>query len=180
EIASFRWRLGEEKARVITSTSSEIICTFPSRGEYPILVEVTDSLGHSAVTESTVHVVRGGSSSFEVSGPTIELGGVLTYRVVARNTEATPLFLHFSLPLPPGTEYLDHEGGSFKDQKLSWSGTLPGDSSYEAQLRVRVNEVLPGQDIVATTHFEAGGDSFQRTCRTRVLAAVYLPLLLRP
>ncbi|MCD6520390.1 MAG: S8 family serine peptidase [Anaerolineae bacterium] len=180
EIASFRWRLGEEKARVITSTSSEIICTFPSRGEYPILVEVTDSLGHSAVTESTVHVVRGGSSSFEVSAPTIELGGTLTYRVVARNSEATPLFLHFSLPLPPGTEYLDHVGGSFKDQELSWSWTLPGDSSYEARLRVRVNEVLPGQDIVATTRFEAGGDSFQRTCRTRVLAAVYLPLLLRP
>ena len=179
-LVSYRWRLGEGEAVVVPSREPAISHLYSATGLHPISVEVTDSLGHKAVAHGTVAVMKGGSSSL-VASPSMALrGGEIVYRVVAVNTEAAPISLSFSLPLPPDTEYVSHAGGTFAEGALIWSGVLPLDASFGAEVCVRVRwDVQPNSDIVATAQFQAEGDGFTRSVRSRILAPVFTPLILK-
>jgi len=96
EILSYRWDLGE--GQTVTSDEPTIAHCFSSRGQHAIAVEATDSLGHKAVAQSTVTIVKGGSSTLAVSSPSVFRAEELSYTVVARNTDAEAISFSFSLP----------------------------------------------------------------------------------
>ena len=181
-VTSCRWRIGQgEEARTVVSDQPTIAYLFPSRGRFPISVEVTDSLGHKAVAHATVLIADGGSSTLTCDVSEANPGETISYQVLASNTGPGPLSMSFTLPLPPGTEYVSHTGGSFSAGALRWSGSLAPGASFGASLRVRVRYDSPsGVYLVATAEFRAGQDTFTKQVRTWINSRLYLPLLRRP
>ncbi len=182
-IVSYRWQVGEgEEARIIQSTKPTISLAFPAEGRYPIAVEATDALGHRAVAQSEVRIVKAGSSTLMANRSTASPGSEIYYQIVARNTSSDSMPISFTMPLPANTEYIAHDGGDFDDNVLSWSGTLAGGTTHATDLQVRVSRALTvSTNIVARATFRAGEDSFTRTAATRIIvtSAVYLPLVLK-
>lgn len=181
-IVSYRWRIGRgEGEKIVIGERPIITYLFPTRGQFPISVEATDSLGHKAVAHAKVWVVEGGSSTLTCSASEANPGDTISYQVLASNTSANTLPMRFVLPLPSGTEYLSHTGGDFRDGALSWSGSLAPGTSFGATLRVRIRYDGPsGAYLVATAEFRAGQDAFVKQVRTWVNARLYLPFLQKP
>jgi len=181
EVSSYRWRIGGgEDAQIVSSTESFIFHVFATRGDYEVAVEATDALGHRAVGHGTVSIVQGGSSTLSVTPDTALPGGELTYEVVARNTGTTSLPITFTLPLPASTDYLDHAGGTFGGDALSWHETLGAGEAFTGTLWVRVwASASRGTDLVATAQFQAGDDSFTKSATVSVVGRVYLPMIVK-
>jgi len=178
-ITSYRWRIGEgDDAQTVVGQSPEATFFFSSRGRVPVAVEVTDSLGHKAVAHADVLIVEGGSSTLTCDASIANVGQVLNYQVLVFNTGANAIAMSFALPLPAGTDYVSHTGGSFAGGALRWSGTLVAGDWFGATLQVRIRSDIPsGNDVVATVEFHAGQDTFSKEVRTRVNPRIYLPSL---
>ena len=180
ENVSYRWRLDSESgSQIVNSSVPTITHTYSERGTYPLAVEVTDSLGHKAIAHSTVTIVAGGTSTFAASRSEARRGEEIAYQITVRNTEANALSMSLSLPLPPGTEHVSHEGGAFSNGVLRWSGNLPPDTYSGVELCVRIRyDAEPGA-MVATVQFQAGGDVFSKSVSTRIWAQAYVPLIIK-
>lgn len=180
-ITAYRWRFGEGTgAQIIEGATPTVARVFAAAGTYPVAVEVTDDLGHKAVARATVTITQGGSSTLTVNPTRALPGAELLYQALVYNGSASPLAMSFTLPVPEGTTYVSHAGGTFTGSALTWSATLAANSTFNASLRIRVPRDAPGgSDITATATFHAGGGTFTRTATTRVLAALHLPLVVK-
>jgi uncharacterized repeat protein (TIGR01451 family) len=178
---NYRWRIGSGAgAVVVESATPSISHSFGASGVYPLAVEVTDALGHKAVAYTTVTVTQGGSSALTASAQAVAAGGEIIYTVTVRNTDPSSLSSRFTLPLPANTTYLTHQGGTYAQGKLTWTGSLPSHESYVARLHVRVPPgTRIGTEIVATADFVVGNSSFQREARSVVTAPAFLPLVIK-
>jgi len=182
EMRSFLWRIGEgDNAQSFTTDSATITYLFTERGHsYPVAVEVTDALGHKAIARSTVSIVEGGGSTLTTDRTSAIPGDTITYQAVVYNSGVAATNASLSLSLPSGTEYVSHLGGSYTNGTLTWSGSLPADASFTAELKARVGADLAlGTLITATARFAVGSDTFTRTVSTRVLTRSFLPVILR-
>jgi len=177
-ITSYRWRIGAG-SNVIQVVSKEpaIVHVFPRGGEYPIVVEATDAMGHKALATSVASISEGGAALFSVDVPFAASGDIVTYQLVLRNTGAQRSDFGFSLALPGATGYISHSGGSWDGQKLSWFGALDPGASMNAELRVRVGSAAtPGTDLAAIAEFTIAGTRLTREARTSLRSRLVLPL----
>lgn len=177
EVVSYRWRLGSE---IVAGSQPSVICAFDDRGSHPVAVEVTDALGHKAITQTTALIVDGGSSTLTVTHSRVVPGQELTYQIAVSNTAAYSLPVQFTLPLPQGTEYISHTGGSYEGGVLTWSAQVDSGATSRPEVTVQVlGDAQPGGEIVATAQFQAGEDEFTKAARTRVLYAMQFPLMMK-
>ncbi|MBC7237028.1 MAG: hypothetical protein H5T69_14400 [Chloroflexi bacterium] len=183
----FRWSLTGSRQPVVSSSSPTISPIYDQEGSYPLLVEATDDLGHSAIARGTVLIITGGASEFSGIPDRAKIGDLVTYRIVPRNVQAQPITMTVSVAIPEGTVYESHLGGNFGNDVWSWTGRLDADSSFTGELTVRIVEGLQaGEDIIAVAQFTAREQAaqnvertFQRTVHTRILATGFLPLLFK-
>jgi hypothetical protein len=208
-VTGFRWALGasppfedsqqslieKQKSRLEPLGEGEVKGTispvYPTAGQYPIVVEASDDLGHTAIAQGTVLVVPGGATEFGVSAAQAHVGdnATLIYRLMIRHIGHTPAYpttlpMQVSVALPANTEYISHIGGDVVAGVWSWSGNLAHNTAFGAELTVRVADtVRAGDDILAIAHLSVGAGpdaSWQRTARTRIIASHFFPLLFRP
>ena len=191
EMVSYRWKVGQgQKARTVNSSEPSIVYLFEEQGSYPVSVEATDSLGHKAVADGNVVVLKGGSSSLTVDRLTAFPGDTLTYDIAASNSEPFTVSFAFSFTVPAGTDYLFHEGdgSSFADGTLAWSGDLPPNESFEARMAVKIlDDIEEGTEIIGLAQFVADEGQFIKVARTRVILPqptasmwdVHLPVIAR-
>ena len=188
---AYRWRIGEgASARLVTSTQPEVYVPFAEIGDYPLSVEVTDSLGHKAIGEGVIRIVPGGASHLTVSATTAEGGDVLTYSLNVDNVGGSVPVASaaFMFPLPAGTSYVAHSGDgvTFDGSALHWSGSLASGSNLIATLDALVQDSGPSGTVVeAPVEFTMDGLIFTRTVVTTVspppapVWLLYLPLVQR-
>ena len=192
-ISGFRWSLDTRRGAELAlgaPRDSTVSPIYPDAGRYPVIVEATDGLNHTAVAQGNVLIVPGGATEFGVSEARAKGDATLTYRLVARHTGNVPAYpttlpMQISVALPANTEYVSHVGGSFADGIWSWSGNLAHNTSFGAELTVRVADTArAGDDILAIAHINAGvgpdAASWERIARTRIVADSFLSLVFQP
>ncbi|NLG28395.1 MAG: S8 family serine peptidase [Chloroflexi bacterium] len=176
-VTQYRWWIEDQRGvrEVITSAPS-VSLQYDAPGSYSLAVEAMDALGHRAISETTVLASPLGESTLTVTPELAPRLGQLAYRVSVRNATGSRINASFSMPLPAGTEYVAHNGGTFNGTVYQWSGSLDGEASLALQLRVRVKaSAAPGTRITATGVFVAGGTSVERQAVAMVVAPLYIP-----
>ncbi len=172
----YRWRVGEgAAARLFESTAPTIYVLFEELGEYPVMVEAEDALGHRALGEGLVRIIPGGASYLEVAPATVQGGEPMTYTVHALNTAPIPITLAFTLPLPSGVTYVRHSGSgaTYGDDRLTWQGEIAPGQEATATLTVGTPATGSGRvPVTATATFDVNGLSFERSATGYV---EYLP-----
>lgn len=163
----YRWKVGEGAgARFFESAVPTISVLFDTSGEYPVVVEVTDALGHRALGEGVVSIISGGASYVEAIPPVVQGGGEITFTVHALNTDPVTMTMAFTLPLPSGVAYVGHSGSGavYAGDRLTWQGGIAPGREMTATLRVATpSEGSDRVPITATVTFEADGLSFERS-----------------
>ncbi|MEA3406770.1 MAG: S8 family serine peptidase [Chloroflexota bacterium] len=184
EIRSYRWRIEKEQgAEIVTTEEPSISPMWDKEGTYSLVVETTDSLGHTAIAQSEIEIQKGGSFRL-VADEKARVGGQIRYRMLIDNTSAESVSASYTFPLPMGTEYVSHSGtgGEFNGNVWTWEGELdPYASSLCEELCVQVKrDVQPGTTITGTAYITASGNNFTRHAWTSIWGPMYLPLTLNP
>ncbi len=176
-ISSYRWRadVGTAVSSTVTEDAS-LTVNVGQKGSYTFAVQATDSLGHSAVTSGTMRMFYGGNSTLTASATEATPGRDIVYEIDAANTGPDALDVTVRLPVPNGTQYVSHEGGTYEDGTLAFEVTLAPASRQTASLRVVV--APSAQDrIVGEAEFVVGDTTFSRSVVTWIGTRVRLPLV---
>jgi hypothetical protein len=182
---TYRWLIAAqpgapgEDARLVATEDPAVQHTFVGRGDYGVVVEVTDALGHTAIGSGQIRVRSGGTSSLVASAPAVKPGEPIVFELVLRNTEAVSLPFAFELPLPSGSTYSGHVGGTYGAATLSWSGTVGAQAAHTAVLTTTAQDLDPNSVIVARADILAGDDVLERSARVVIALPTYLPLVFR-
>jgi len=179
EMIQYRWRLdGPEGVRWVTTEAPTVTLSCASEGAYSLAVEARDGLGHTAVTDTDLEIVRGGTSTFVPRQDTAIIGSTVAYVLSLRNTMGSAMAFDASIPIPSGCEVYSSTAGSVSGGRLRWQGALSPDEGSAIELVLLVGRALePGASVetIATVQFGGQGLTFETALPLR--EGIYLPVV---
>jgi len=180
EIVQYRWRVdGPEGVRWVSTEAPTLTLSCAIEGEYTLAVEARDALGHTAVAQTDLQIVRGGTSSLKARDEKAVIGSTVAYVLSLRNTMGSSMAFDANIPIPAGCQIYSSTAGRISGGRLRWQGALSPDEGSALELLLSVGpELDPGGSLLTSATIQFGGQGLVFETALPIREGVYMPAVI--